>query len=789
MTHVLSRLLVAVTLAVLSVTAAQATRPAGLVPVFARFHAFPTDEMLSADPRAAIGVFTFPAMMFYALPQTAGGCPRGTTMLFALVNTVTTLHATTADPSERVDMITNHNFQPDTDTSPDGNIGCIAVTGDDYDRVPLYRNEILVAGGSRYHYTTTAIESFVCMHSGTCHSSIVVGYVWSRPPAYLSRSYSETYVPLELAKLDPAKSGHIVKHSGDGETTVVPFPSGFRFPFYGVSRNSVKITTNGIATFNPTAENAADAAADNMALPVPWPAGSTKPHNFIAGWWDHSRMLDDKDYLWTWTGTAPYREFIVQWGRGTWANAARADLVRDMQMHFFETTGRVEIHYGAYGSPMGSDDTVDTATVGMGDPYGGVDSVFALVSCMPNCAKVDWPGNHVLAFMPDISGFVVTEKHPKDPADPKDPDAYVPLVEGAGAASTVGGSVVKLPLGFTFQFDGQNFSDVWVSAAGVLSFGAAPPAPIAAADRDIPGKTPNVIAPWWDDMIVDESDGKHHFLYQLTGSDPRTKKQVLTIEWQRLKHAGGKDPSERQMQVSLFEGTNEVQFYYGADSYSGGDGGMRYDSATAGVQNSTGDGGSVSFRLLECTPKCNEGRRGTTGPTTDGPNGPGGGRWPLMTRFLFTPDTQPGPTWHSVYWNYLMPATYTPTGVAPSAGHCGNCHMANFNHPEAAMLSHMFDPIWFPNITADCVFNKLDLANWSTPLLAFDGTGVFVSRDSALIAPNDAAVSWMTEPHGGWRGDEGNMPYDVHCKTDDLEANANDEAKSRLKRWILRYTP
>jgi hypothetical protein len=209
-----------------------------------------------------------------------------------------------------------------------------------------------------------------------------------------------------------------------------------------------------------------------------------------------------------------------------------------------------------------------------------------------------------------------------------------------------------------------------------------------------------------------------------------------------------------------------------------------FDAATAGLQNAVGDGRTAAFRLLGCTPNCKEGK-------SDRDKTPGGntGDWPRYTRFVFTADPEDGPTWHSIYRAYFMADAFAPMGVH-SAGHCGNCHVANMRYSEEGLYEHLFDnPFFFPTLN-QCGVVAVDMAEWRNPLLQMFA-GLWVDPRSSLVNPRKTAVTWMTEPAGGFPpADEGNMPFDVFCPNeDDVAINSNDMAKSRIKRWILANTP
>ncbi|MBS1153951.1 MAG: Endonuclease/exonuclease/phosphatase family protein, partial [Myxococcaceae bacterium] len=82
---------------------------------------------------------------------------------------------------------------------------------------------------------------------------------------------------------------------------------------------------------------------------------------------------------------------------------------------------------------------------------------------------------------------------------------YVPLV-GATTVTTSSsddGSAI-VPLGFTFPYYGQNYTQVHVNTNGFLAFGTVNCGTCRSGDM-IPSTvrtTHTLISPWWDDLIV-----------------------------------------------------------------------------------------------------------------------------------------------------------------------------------------------------------------------------------------------------------------------------------------------
>lgn len=138
------------------------------------------------------------------------------------------------------------------------------------------------------------------------------------------------------------------------------------------------------------------------------------------------------------------------------------------------------------------------------------------------------------------------------------------------------GTVGPLPLGFDFPFYGNVFDELYVSSNGWMSFtnGALRtytnrPLPSALADAP-----ENLLAPWWDDMVYDESNGNTAFYYN-DGS-----RFIVQMYVRRL---GGFTPPFYQFQVILYP-TGDIVFQYEGL-------GTNLISSTIGIQNATKDDG------------------------------------------------------------------------------------------------------------------------------------------------------------------------------------------------------
>ncbi len=135
----------------------------------------------------------------------------------------------------------------------------------------------------------------------------------------------------------------------------------------------------------------------------------------------------------------------------------------------------------------------------------------------------------------------------------------------------------NIPVGFSFTYLGTPYTQFSVSTNGWLSFVNG--ATFDAFNNNLSTTTNNgVVAPWWDDLITSA------IVYQTTGT-PGT--QICTIQWTSLSYY---NTSTRTInyQVKLYEGTNVIEFWYGAAPT----GTLNLnESASIGIKSITGGNG------------------------------------------------------------------------------------------------------------------------------------------------------------------------------------------------------
>jgi hypothetical protein len=134
-----------------------------------------------------------------------------------------------------------------------------------------------------------------------------------------------------------------------------------------------------------------------------------------------------------------------------------------------------------------------------------------------------------------------------------DGGTIVPKLSAADAVSD------RLPIGFSFQFGCETYSNFYASSNGTLSFNKA----FNTASNSGHSLTPTnltLLAPFWDYL----HGGNGIFSYCTTGVAPN---RVFTAEWKNWKTYFGIS-SIISFQVKLYEGTNTIEYVYNQEPTS-----------------------------------------------------------------------------------------------------------------------------------------------------------------------------------------------------------------------------
>ncbi|MHC5081072.1 MAG: hypothetical protein ACYTHN_18840, partial [Planctomycetota bacterium] len=318
-------------------------------------------------------------------------------------------------------------------------------------------------------------------------------------------------------------------------------PIGFPFQFYGNVYGEVYVSTNGFITFT----NAGTTASANTALPN---AGT--PNNLIAVFWDDIVIQPNQGIFgdsvgYRVTGAAPNRVFSVRYRGVSRAGNTASEIYGSIDLH--EGTNIIELLYYRNFTNWGG----MNATAGIENSGG---TAGFQVAGSPNLTT--FPANNI---------------------------RYTPTVTGVSIDDVASSAI---PLGFAFDFYGNNYTQLYVSSNGFASFTNT--AVISSTNADIlTNATPNnVMAPFWDDLGVQNQGAMDIVWYSTTGSSPN---RVFTLEYHSVTRMG-QTTTEVTGQVKLYEGTNRIEVHYptpaGLNTWVG-------MTASIGIEDSTGANRSV----------------------------------------------------------------------------------------------------------------------------------------------------------------------------------------------------
>jgi len=156
-------------------------------------------------------------------------------------------------------------------------------------------------------------------------------------------------------------------------------------------------------------------------------------------------------------------------------------------------------------------------------------------------------------------------------------------ISGTGTAIALSDDEVSLaiPLGFSFDYFGSLYTDIYVSSNGFLTVLAGQSSGCCSGQPiPTPGSPDGVIAGWWEDLFPPAGGTLH---YQTLGSTPN---QIFVVQYTNIQHFGLGNPVT--MQFKLFETTNVIEVHYEAAPSDGG-------THSAGVEDASGSVGEQYF--------------------------------------------------------------------------------------------------------------------------------------------------------------------------------------------------
>lgn len=245
---------------------------------------------------------------------------------------------------------------------------------------------------------------------------------------------------------------------------------------------------------------------------------------------------------------------------------------------------------------------------------------------------------------------------------------YTSITGTTLGAGSIGDDVAigNLPIGFTFNYNGTPQTVFAVASNGFIELGST----LSYSNNTGSGWTPssnllsgraNILAPLWEDNNTTGGS----IIYATTGS---VGSRVLTVQWTGM-HVGSTGSASQptiDMQVRLYEGSNKIEFMYGATNAS-----FTSTTASIGISGNVGNFLSVTPLLpVNTSTKSSITENSTISSATNFPSG---------TMYTFTPTTfnftWTGPNLYSSSTQYPLitnipvanSGTYTVTATS-SAG-------------------------------------------------------------------------------------------------------------------------
>lgn len=151
---------------------------------------------------------------------------------------------------------------------------------------------------------------------------------------------------------------------------------------------------------------------------------------------------------------------------------------------------------------------------------------------------------------------------------------YTPITGTVSTAIGDDGTQTAIPIGFSFNYCGANYTTFNASTNGHIYFGTS-----TGYTNDIASTTIKpIIAALWDDLYDDAASDVQ---YLLSGTAPN---RIMTIQWRNIRWNASTGALEN-FQIQLYETTNVIKLVYGAMAAPTG------TSASIGINDNTGGSG------------------------------------------------------------------------------------------------------------------------------------------------------------------------------------------------------
>ena len=383
---------------------------------------------------------------------------------------------------------------------------------------------------------------------------------------YTFTAVQGNYIPL--TGVPGVTDTSIPATADDGVSTPINLP--FAFTFAGTAYSSIQVSANGWLSF---ATGTLTDSNDNTQVN----AEAKKPILFPL--WDNLKCNVKPRYIVT--GIAPHRRFKVEWIQQSWNNVAAGDVI-SFQVWLFESTNVVEFLYSQ--GAVAVSNTSGGASIGIldaanrfltlnnsgGTPTEQTDVFTTNISTKPATGQI-------YRFSPPTAVGLEANNYCFSPSS----RTYNTLT--GTNVPTLGSSAddvtsAAIPLPFSFNFGGSDYSNVRVSSNGWLSFASA--FTISAA-QNYTNTAANanlirpVLMPLWDDLVCTSIPK-----YTTSGTAPN---RIFKVEWSGQRWSYGAFGAVISFQVWLYEKTNVIEYIYDRDFWNVSNG-----LATIGIYDANG---------------------------------------------------------------------------------------------------------------------------------------------------------------------------------------------------------
>lgn len=323
-------------------------------------------------------------------------------------------------------------------------------------------------------------------------------------------------------------------------------PIGFDFNFFGVTYNEFAISSNGYITFD--VGSLTNGCCSGQFIPDNWEA-----NNLIALAWNDLNPSSGGSIGYTTIGDAPNRILIVEFNDVPHYGGLTNNIF--VQAKLFESNGNIEIHCTqniSDGSPH---------TIGVENATGTCGITATGMNANDSLSVV----NEMILFTQDPGSYYLHQT-----------GLPTNLYTGTMTGITLGNDELSpaIPLGFSFDFYGTNYTEAYISSNGFLTFDNSSNSGCCEGAL-IPGASEpnNLIAFAWNELnpTLGGSIG-----YTTIGNAPD---RVFILDYDGIQHVGGGDPIK--LQVKLFETSNLIEIHSTVNVSNG-------VAMTMGLENQTG---------------------------------------------------------------------------------------------------------------------------------------------------------------------------------------------------------